>query len=67
MCDILVDVTTYFVVSLVDGEIDTAIECDPFTAQTALRKLGYENHVLKTEEQLAPGVLNRYRYWNERP
>ena len=58
---------TYYVVSLVDGEIDNAIECSSFEATSALQKLGYEHHVLKTEDQLSPGVLSRYRYWNERP
>jgi hypothetical protein len=60
-------VTTYFVVSLVDGEIDNAIECNFEEARTALERLGYEHHVLKQEGELSPGVLNRYQYWRERP
>lgn len=59
--------TTYYVVSLVDGEIDNAVECDFMEATMVLKRLGYEHHVLKREEELKPGVLNRYRFWRERP
>jgi hypothetical protein len=61
-------VTTYFIIDPADGEIVNAVETTSRErAQRVADDMIPHPMVVKTERELRPGVLSRYRYWSERP